>query len=112
MCIMTASSQQPSFASLIAGEKPVLVDFFAEWCGPCKHMGPILHELKHRVGDRISIIKVDVDRSPAVAAQYQVQAVPTLILFRKGQVQWRGSGVTPANQLQQLIESVLAGRSG
>lgn len=93
-----------SFQELIEGEKPVLVDFSAEWCGPCKMMAPILKEVAQKVGNKVSIIKVDVDRNPQAAAHYRIQGVPTLILFRKGQTLWRQSGVMPAHHLQQIIE--------
>lgn len=91
------------FQNMIEGSKPVLVDFFAEWCGPCKMMAPILQEVKRNLGDQVTILKVDVDKNPQVAAQYQIQGVPTLMLFQEGQIKWRQSGVVPANQIQQKI---------
>ncbi len=94
-----------TFHELIQGEKPVLVDFTATWCGPCKMMAPILDEVKKRMGDSVTIIKVDVDRNPQAAAAFQVQGVPTLILFRKGEITWRQSGVIPADQLQQIVNT-------
>ena len=96
-----------SFNDLINGEKPVLVDLFAEWCGPCKAMKPILEDLKHRIGDRAVVLKVDVDRNPAVAEAYQVQGVPTLLIFKQGRLVWRRSGVMSTEQLDAALRPFL-----
>jgi thioredoxin 1 len=96
-----------TFQELVDGEIPVLVDFFAVWCGPCKMMQPILEDTARQMGDRVKIVKVDVDRNPLAASKFQVRGVPTLILFHKGKVVWRQSGVVPAHQLVQTLESNL-----
>ena len=96
-----------TFQEIINQDKPVLVDFFAEWCGPCKMMSPILEDVKNRVGENANIIKIDVDKNPQAAATYQVRGVPTLILFKNGKALWRQSGVVPANELEKLINQNL-----
>lgn len=92
-----------NFQEIIQSDKPVLIDFFATWCGPCKMMPSILTELKQKIGHRATIIKIDVDKNKKVAQQYQIQSVPTLMLFKKGKLIWRKSGVIPARELEKMI---------
>jgi thioredoxin 1 len=95
-----------TFNEIIQADKPVLVDFFAEWCGPCKMMAPILKDVKKDMGDAIAIIKVDVDKSPQAAQAYQVQGVPTLILFKNGKPLWRQSGVVSKAALVEVVKKI------
>lgn len=92
-----------AFQQLIQSGKPVLVDFSADWCGPCKMMAPILQQVKKNLGDAITIIKIDIDKSPQTASNYSIQGVPTLILFKDGRVQWRESGVMEAGPLTTIL---------
>ena len=96
------------FKSIINSEKPTLVDFYAEWCGPCKTMQPILKQLKTMVGDNVKIIKIDVDKNGQLSNLYKIQGVPTLILFKDGQIKWRQSGVVSAKDLEQIIKKNLS----
>ncbi len=94
-----------NFQEIIQSDKPVLVDFFATWCGPCKMMSPILQDLAKDMGEQVRILKIDVDKNPAAAHTFQVQGVPTLIIFKQGQIKWRQSGVVQLPQLKQLLSS-------
>ncbi len=102
-CIVYKAEPMNSFNEAIKADKPVLVDFFATWCGPCKMMAPILQDVKATMGDKVTIIKVDVDKNTEVSAHYQVQGVPTLMLFRKGELKWRQSGVMQSKQIQEIV---------
>jgi len=104
---MEAKAKKKSFNEIIRGESPVLVDFYADWCGPCKMMEPILKELKGRMGDKITIVKIDTEKNPEVAIRYQVRGIPTLILFKKGQVLWQQAGVMQASHLENIINQKL-----
>jgi thioredoxin 1 len=102
------TNKKETFSDLINGDKPVLVDFTAEWCGPCKMMKPVLEELHQKMGDEVRIIKIDIDQSPQASAFYNVNSVPTLILFQKGNILWRQSGVIPAPSLQKIINQFIS----
>lgn len=96
-----------TFADIIQGNTPVLVDFSAEWCGPCKMMPPILKEVKSSLGEKITILKMDIDKNPNVARAYQIQSVPTLIVFKGGEVKWRQSGVLGAGPLKSVLDDII-----
>jgi len=96
------------FNELIQAEIPLLIDFHAEWCGPCKVLSPIIKEVKSEFGDQLRIIKVDIDKNPLVASKYQVRSVPTIILFQKGKQLWRQSGVLAKHQLIEIINSKIS----
>lgn len=97
-----------SFQELINGDKPVLVDFYADWCGPCRYQSPIIKQVADEVGELARVIKVDVDRNPAAAQQFGVRGIPALLIFRKGQVIWRASGVRQADELVAQLKAAAA----
>jgi len=92
-----------SFQDIINSDTPVLVDFYGTWCAPCQTLAPILKEVAEEVGDKVRVIKVDVDKNQAAASHFQVRGVPTLILFKKGEIKWRQAGVVPKDQLVSVI---------
>ncbi len=94
-----------SFKDIISSDVPVLVDFHADWCGPCKVLAPILKQVKDQMGDAVKIVKIDVDKNQSLAAQYQVRGVPTMILFKDGKLLWRQSGVLQKNDILQVLKS-------
>ena len=96
-----------SFSDIINSSKPVLVNFSAEWCGPCKMMVPILKKVKDTMGDQVTIFKVDVDKHKELASHYQISGVPTLLIFKNSNILWRQSGVVPAKQLESVIQQFL-----
>lgn len=95
------------FKDIINGQKPTLVDFYATWCGPCKMMHPILDQLKSSVGESVSIVKIDVDKNQELSAQYRIQSVPTLMIFKGGELKWRASGVHQASDLEAKLKEFM-----
>ena len=100
-------SNKETFGSIIAGDKPVLVDFFAEWCGPCKMMPPILENVRNSMGDQIRIIKIDVDKNPQLSQELNIASVPTIAVFKSGELKWRQSGVRQAGELVQILKQYI-----
>ncbi|WP_281541242.1 thioredoxin [Maribacter aestuarii] len=94
-----------SFSKIINSETPVLIDFYADWCGPCKMLAPILKQVKDEMGEAIKIVKIDVDKNGSIASKYNVRGVPTMLLFKKGKQLWRQSGVLQKNDIVQVIKS-------
>jgi len=92
------------FSKIVQSKTPTLVDFYADWCGPCKMMKPVLHELKQKLGDDIKILKVDVDKNAGASNKYKIRGVPTFILFQEGEIKWRKAGAMTINQLEQVIQ--------
>ena len=95
------------FQDIIADNAPVLVDFFAEWCGPCKMMKPVLEELKKKMGNKIIILKIDIDKNISLSSEYRIQSVPTLVLWKQGEIIWRQSGALSLNELEQILSSYI-----
>ncbi|MBW0177008.1 MAG: thioredoxin [Sediminibacterium sp.] len=96
-----------TFSKIINSEKPVLVDFYADWCGPCRLMPPVLKEIKEKMGDQVQVFKVNVDEHADVSAHFQVSSIPTLMIFKKGQLLWREPGVKNAAQLHKLLQQYI-----
>lgn len=91
------------FQEIINQNKPVLIDFYADWCGPCKMQAPVLHQLKEKMGDAISVIKIDVDKNQQLAARFQIRSIPTLMIFKNGESVWRKSGLAQLDELEALM---------
>ena len=99
--------ENQKFSELISGEKPVLIDFFAEWCGPCKAVKPILENVKAKMGDKVRVIKIDVDKNQSLAAQLNVNSVPTLMIFKAGKKEWQKIGVSRTEELESVLNNLL-----
>lgn len=104
----TTTGTRSTFGDLINGDTPVLVDMFATWCGPCKMLEPAVKQVAQKMTGTIKVIKIDIDKNPHVASAYHVQGVPTLILFQKGKILWRTSGVLPAHQIEQAVTAAIS----
>lgn len=108
LCLKYVVLVMNSFESHIQGNKPVVVDFFAEWCGPCKLMPPVLLQVKDKVGERATILKMDIDKNSQYASLYDIRSVPTLIIFKHGEILWRKSGVTSAHEILEHLNMHLS----
>ena len=106
MAVINVGNETTFDEKILKTDRPVLVDFWASWCGPCKMMHPILEQLKEKMGDDIRILKVDVDKNEALSMQYRIQSVPTLMLFKKREMLWRQSGAMSLNDLMQKISQL------
>ena len=98
------TTRKANFSDLIDSDQPVLIDFFATWCGPCKMMPPILREVKESAGDKVLIIKIDVDKNPQIAKKFSIRGVPTLMMFKNGKAIWQESGVQTATTILQIVK--------
>ena len=105
ICNHKPENMKSNFKKIISSETPVLVDFFADWCGPCKMLAPILKDVKEELGDAVKIVKIDVDKNQSIATKYQVRGVPTMLLFKNGKQVWRQSGVLQKKDIVQIIQS-------
>lgn len=105
---MNPKTSSSSLDELIQNDTPLLIDFYADWCGPCKMMNPILKDLKKRMGDKLNIIKIDAEKNPAAAIKYQVRGVPSIILIKNGEILWQQAGVVQAAQLESIIKERVA----